>query len=97
MELKHFDITSSLAYSWIRQEQRFQIMQYTRHPHYLEGNFKFVPITNFYICPEEIVMPYNKGYILIAFDYEPVRYEMEIVRIPDRYTTTHFKCLISKN
>ena len=94
---KYLPITSSLAYSWNRQEQRFQIMQYTQFPYYLEGNFKFTPITNFYLCPEEIVMPYNKGYILIAFDYEPVRTGMEIVRIQDRYTTTHFKQLISKN
>lgn len=50
---------------------------------FLEDHYELTPIKNVFICPESIVMPYNKDYILVAFDYND--------------TTTHFREHISKN
>jgi len=62
-------------------------------PDYLE----LTPIANVMICPKEIVAPWNRDYILVAFDYEPARTGMEVIKTSDRYSTTHFREMISKN
>ena len=62
-------------------------------PDYLE----LTPIANVMICPEEIVAPWNKDYIIVAFDYKPARTGMEVIKTSERYTTTHFKELIGNN
>ena len=63
----------------------------------LHDPLELCAISKVYLCPDEIVMPYNKLYIIIAFDYEPQRTGMDVVKITERYTTTHFKEKISLN
>lgn len=104
------NITKSMARVSERQDERFAWMQKMMNfrnvandmlscfgHEFLEDYYELTPIKNIFICPEQIVMPYNKDYILIAFDYEPTRTGMEIIKTSERYTTTNFKELISKN
>lgn len=104
------NITKSMARVSERQDERFAWMQRMINfrtvangmlscfgHEFLEDHYQLTPIKNVFICPEEITMPYNKDYILVAFDFEPSRTGMEIVKTSEKYTTTHFREYISKN
>ena len=62
-----------------------------------DGLYDFTTVRNVWIGPTEILVKKNRPYIFISFDYEPQRTGMEVVRIPDRYVTTHFHERISLN
>jgi len=94
-----------------RQYERFASMQYMviylSHPtpsmleiftdDELDNQLELYPITKVFICPDEIVMPYNKAYILIAFDYEPCKDNRAIFKCSERYNVSHFHEKISFN
>ena len=57
----------------------------------------FDPIYEIFIAPTEVLTPDNKSYIYIAFDYCPRRDERLIVRLSEKFYTTHFDEKISRS
>ena len=104
--MKTVNYTRSLARMSERSSERFASMQTMllwRHSaneilgdSLLPDFMELTPISKVMIAPREIVMPYNKPYIIIAFDYE-WHNPMSVVKISERYTTTVFREKISLN
>lgn len=59
--------------------------------------FGFLPIVSIMFAPPDVLKEEFKPYIFISFDYEPSRDERSIIKITERYFTTHFPDLISLN
>jgi len=105
--MKTMNYTRSVARASERSDERFASMQTMllwRHSaneilgdSFLPDFMELTPISKVMIAPREIVMPYNKPYMIVAFNYEPVRNPCLIVKIPERYTTTAFREKISLN
>jgi len=86
-----------------RQQERFQQMQTMMQWRLVSctcellDNLELTPIVSIFIAPREILIDKNKPYIYIAFDYFPSRDERLIVKISEKYYTSHFGELISRN
>jgi len=49
-------------------------------------------ISDIKICPKEIVTPWNRGLLVVAFNYYSP-YTFEILKVSKNKTTTHFRCM----